>query len=165
MYYLYPENDEAYSYSNQYFFGQSIFVSPISQPINTTTGMVDNWPLWFPPDTQWVNFFTGDLPASSANESFTLDEVPAYAQVGSIIPLLPEPQSSRDRIGRAQKIPQSLLLYTLVAGSSKGRGYIYDDDGTTIAYQDSSPSTTAVTRFEYTVTDNTLQFSEIIATN
>ena len=164
LYYLYPENDEAYSYSNQYFFGQNIFVSPISQPINNATGLVENWPLWFPPDFQWVNFFTGDLPASSAiNESFTLDEMPVYAQVGSIIPLLPEPKSSRDRIGRAQQIPQTLLLYTLIGGSSKGKGYIYEDDGTTIAYQDSSRSTSAVTRFEYTVSDNTLQFSKFIS--
>jgi hypothetical protein len=97
---------------------------------------------------------------SAASESFTLDEVPAYAQVGSIIPLLPEPKSSRDRIGRAQRIPESLLLYTLVGGSSRGRGYIYEDDGTTIAYQDSSRSANAVTRFDYTVSGNTLQFSK-----
>jgi len=162
FYYYYPENDEAYSYSNQYFFGQSIFVSPISRPIDNSSGLVENWPLWFPSDTQWVNFFTGDLPVSSAiNESFTLDEMPAYAQVGSIIPLLTEPKSSRYRIGRAQQIPQSLLLYTLVGGSSKGKGYIYDDDGTTIAYQDSSRSANAVTRFDYTVSGNTLQFSKI----
>jgi alpha-glucosidase len=163
LYYLYPENDEAYSYSNQYFFGQNIFVSPISQPISNATGLVENWPIWFPPDFQWVNFFTGDLPVSSGSESFTLDEMPAYAQVGSIIPLLPEPRSSRDRIGRAQRIPQTLLLYTLIGGSSKGRGYIYDDDGTTIAYQDPSPLTSALTTFDYTVTGNTLQFSKFIS--
>ncbi len=162
LYYFYPEHDEAYSYSNQYFFGQSIFVSPISQPVNNATGLVENWPIWFPPDFQWVNFFTGDLPATSANESFTLDEMPVYAQVGSIIPRLPEPKSSRNRIGRAQQIPQALLLYTLVGGSSKGKGYIYDDDGTTIAYQDPSRSTSAVTFFEYTVSDKTLQFSKFI---
>lgn len=161
FYYLYPENDEAYTYSNQYFFGQSIFVSPISQPLNGSTGLVENWPIWFPSDYQWVNFFTGDLPVSSAaTESFTLDEVPAYAQVGSIIPLLPEPKSSRDRIGRAQQIPDSLLLYTLIGGSSKGRGYIYDDDGTTNAYQDPSRATSANTRFDYTATDKTLVFSK-----
>jgi len=89
--------------------------------------------------------------------------MPAYAQVGSIIPLLPEPKSSRDRIGRAQRIPDTLLLYTLVGGSSKGRGYIYDDDGTTIAYQNPSSSTSAVTTFDYTVTGNTLQFSKFIS--
>ena len=162
FYYVYPEDDEAYTYSNQYFFGQSIFVSPISQPVDDATGLVANWPIWFPSDFQWVNFFTGDLPATpGANESFTIDEVPAYAQVGSIIPLLPEPRSSRDRIGRAQQIPDSLLLYTLVGGSSKGRGYIYDDDGTTNAYQDPERTTSAITRFDYTATDKTLQFSKI----
>jgi alpha-glucosidase len=164
VYYYYPENDEAYSYSNQYFFGSSIFVSPISQPINANTGLVDNWPIWFPPDFQWVNFFTGDISSSaSTTKSFTLDEMPVYARVGSIIPLLPEPRSSRDRIGRAQQIPQSLLLYTLIGGSSKGRGHVYDDDGTTIAYQDPSRTASAVTRFDYTVTGNTLQFSEYIS--
>ncbi|CAM2719738.1 unnamed protein product [Rotaria socialis] len=165
LYYFYPEYDQAYSYSNQYFFGQSIFVSPISQPINASTGLVENWPIWFPPDTEWVNFFTGDLASSSMTKSFTLDEMPAYAQAGSIIPLLPEPRSSRDRIGRAQQIPQSLLLYTLVGGSSKGRGYVYDDDGTTIAYQDSTHATNAVTRFDYNITGDTLQFTVSAATS
>ena len=161
LYYLYPEDNEAYSYSNQYFFGQNIFVSPINKPVKNATGLVENWIIWYPPGFQWVNFFTGDLPATSTNESFTLDEMPVYAKVGSIIPLLPEPKSSRNRIGRAQQIPQTLLLYTLVGGSSKGSGYIYDDDGTTIAYQDSSRSTSAVTLFQYTVSDKTLQFSKL----
>ena len=161
LYYLYPEYDEAYTYSNQYFFGESIFVSPISQPISNSTGLVENWPLWFPPDYQWVNFFTGDL-SSTATKSFTLDEMPVYAKVGSIIPLLPEPRSSRDRIGRAQKIPTTLLLYTLIGGSSQGNGYVYEDDGISIDYQQSSTSTTAVTRFEYTVSGNTLLFSKSI---
>ncbi|CAF3801438.1 unnamed protein product [Rotaria sordida] len=159
LYYYYPEHDEAYSYSNQYYFGQTIFVSPITQPINITTGLVHNWPIWFPPDFQWVNFFTSDLSSTSTMKSFTIDEMPIYAQVGSIIPLLPEPKSHRERIGRAQQIPQSLLLYTLIGGSSKGSGYVYDDDGSTIAYQDSSRSTSAITRFYYTVSVNTLQFT------
>jgi alpha-glucosidase (family GH31 glycosyl hydrolase) len=161
LYYLYPEYDEAYTYSNQYFFGESIFVSPISQPINNSTGLVENWPLWFPPNYQWVNFFTGDL-SSTTTKSFTLDEMPVYAKVGSIIPLLTEPRSSRDRIGRTQKIPTTLLLYTLIGGSSQGNGYIYEDDGISIDYQQSSTSTTAVTHFEYTVSGTTLLFSESI---
>jgi alpha-glucosidase len=164
LYYNYPEDDEAYSYSNQYFFGSNILVSPISQPVDNTTGLV-NWTIWFPPDFQWVNFFSGDLSPSSpatVTKTFTLDEMPVYAQVGSIIPLLTEPKSSRERIGRAQQIPQSLLLYTLIGGSEKGRGYIYDDDGTTRAYQDPSRTTSAVTRFQYTISNNILLFSKFI---
>jgi alpha-glucosidase (family GH31 glycosyl hydrolase) len=126
-----------------------------------TTGLVENWPIWFPPDFQWVNFFTGDL-SSTSTKSFTLDEMPVYAKVGSIIPLLPEPKSNRDRIGRAQQIPQTLLLYTLIGGSSQGHGYVYEDDGTSIDYQESSSSTTAITSFEYVVSGNTLQFSKSI---
>ena len=159
LYYLYPEYDEAYTYSNEYFFGESMFISPISQPVNNSTGLVDNWPLWFPPGDQWVNFFTGDL-SSGSTQSFTLDEMPAYAKIGSIIPLLPEPKSGRDRLGRAQRIPSTLLLYTLIGGSAQGNGYVYEDDGTSIDYLQSSPSTTAITRFTYTVSGTTLQFSK-----
>ncbi len=162
LYYLYSEHDEAYSYSNQYFFGENIFVSPISQPINNSTGLVENWPLWFPPNFQWVNFFTGDI-SSTSTKSFTLDEMPVYAKIGSIIPLLPEPKSGRDRIGRAQQIPQTLLLYTLIGNSSQGKGYVYEDDGISIDYQESSSSTTAITHFGYTVSGNTLQFSKSIS--
>ena len=160
MYYSYPEADEAYTYSNQYFFGQNIFVSPISKPLSNMTGLVENWPIWFPADFQWVNFFTGELVTNTTSRSFTLDEMPVYAQAGAIIPLLPEPRSSRERIGRAQHIPQSLLLYTLVSGSNKGQGYVYDDDGTTVAYQNPSRATSTVTRFDYSVSDTTLQFSK-----
>ena len=159
LYYLYPEYDEAYNYSSQYFFGESMFISPISQPIDNNTGLVDNWPLWFPPDDQWVNFFTGDL-SSASTQSFTLDEMPAYAKIGSIIPLLPAPKSNRDRLGRAQRIPPALLLYTLIGGSTQGSGYVYEDDGTSSDYQQSSSTTTAVTRFAYTASGTTLQFSK-----
>ena len=100
------------------------------------TGLVENWPIWFPPDIQWINFFTGDL-SSSSSKSFTFDEMPVYAQVRSIIPLLTEPKSNRDRIGRAQKILQSLLLYTFIGGSSKRHGYVYEDDDISINYQNS----------------------------
>ena len=160
MYYTYPEIEQAYTFSNQYFFGQSMFVSPISQPLSNITGMVENWPIWFPSDFQWVNFFTGELVTNTTSRSFTLDEMPVYAQAGAIIPLLPEPRSSRERIGRAQQIPKSLLLYTLIGGSTKGRGYVYEDDGTTVAYQDPSRATSAVTRFDYSASDTTLQFSK-----
>ena len=160
MYYNFPESDEAYRYSNQYYFGSSIFISPISQPVSNSTGLVDNWPIWFPPTFQWVNFFNGDLVTNATTRSFTLDEMPVYAQAGSIIPLLPEPRSSRERLGRAQQIPQSLLLYTLIGGSTKGRGHVYDDDGTTVAYQDPSRASTAVTKFDYTVNGNVLVFSK-----
>jgi len=129
---------------------------------NNATGLVENWPLWFPPDFQWVNFFTGDL-SSDSTKSFTLDEMPVYAKVGSIIPLLAEPKSGRYRIGRAQQIPQTLLLYTLIGGSSKGNGYVYEDDGVSIDYQQSSPSTTANTLFQYTVSNNVLQFSKSLS--
>ncbi|CAF5130130.1 unnamed protein product, partial [Rotaria sp. Silwood1] len=47
----------------------------------------------------------------------------------------------------------------LIGGSSKGKGYVYDDDGSTMAYQDSSHSTSAITYFYYTVSVNTLQFT------
>lgn len=164
LYYYYPESDEAYTYSNQYYFGASMIVSPISQPVNPSTGLVENWPIWFPPNFQWVNFFTGDLSSSTpAQKSFTIDEMPLYAQVGAIIPLLPEPRNSRDRIGRAQQVPTALRLYTLVGGSSKGRGSVYDDDGTTIAYQDPTRSTSAVTRYDYTISNDILQFSKFIS--
>ena len=157
LYYLYAEFDEAYSYTNQYLFGESILVSPISQPLNNSTGLVDSWPIWFPPDSAWVNFFTGDM---SSNSSFTLDEMPVYARIGSIIPLLPEPHSSRDRLGRAQIVPESLALYTLVGGFTRGSGYVYDDDGSTIAYKDSTSSASAITRFNYTVSGNSMLFGE-----
>jgi len=45
LHYLYPEYDQAYAYSNQYFFGEDILVSPISQPIDNQTGLVNNWPI------------------------------------------------------------------------------------------------------------------------
>ena len=165
LYYFYPEHDEAYSYSNQYFFGPDIVISPITQPVNESTGLVENWPIWFPPDFQWVNFFTGDMSSSSSSstsKSFTLDEMPVYVKVGSIIPFLPEPKSNRERIGRAQYVPQTLLLYTFVGGSTRGGGYVYDDDGTTIAYQDPSHPTSAFTLFKYTVSNNILIFSKSI---
>lgn len=162
MYYYYPEHAQAYSYNKQYFFGESFLVSPISQPTDNSTGLVSNWPIWFPNDTQWVHFFTGDLSAM-AMMTFTLDEMPVYAKAGAIIPLLPEPTSNRERLARAQRIPKSLLLHTLIGGSSRGAGHVYEDDGISNAYQQTSPLTTALTRFDYTVTDDNLLYFNVSA--
>lgn len=159
MYYVYPENSEAYTFTNQYFFGQHLMISPISQPLNAQTGLVENWPIWFPSDTQWVDFFTGSPVTKTDALSFTLDEMPVYTAMGTIIPLLSEPRSSRDRIGRAQKIPESLVLHTLIGGSPVGNGYIYDDDGTTVAYQNLNSTSTSFTHFTYSVIGTVLNFS------
>ncbi|CAF0991789.1 unnamed protein product [Rotaria sordida] len=107
------------------------------QSVDTKTGLVENWSIWFPPNFQWMNFFISNLSSSSSSsmtKSFTLDEMPVYAQAGSIIPLLPEPRSSRERIGRAHS-------------------YWWIIERNTITY------------FEYTVSDNTLQFSVSAATS
>ncbi|PHH60681.1 hypothetical protein CDD81_1367 [Ophiocordyceps australis] len=87
MYWKYPERDEAYEVPNQYHFGTSMLVAPITTPQNrvTKTAKVR---AWLPPGT-YVDFFTGVVYSGNRTMwlSRTLDKIPVLLKQGAIVPL------------------------------------------------------------------------------
>jgi len=126
MYYEYPENEEAYTFTGQYFFGNDMFVAPVVTPVSGDS-MVATQPVWIPPG-DWVEWFTGARlhgPAV-ARRTFTLEEIPVYVRAGAIIPMQPEMKNTGAR-------PVDPLILTVFEGPS-GTARIYEDAGNSLGY-------------------------------
>lgn len=119
VYYRYPEAHEAYQVPNQYVFGQSLMVCPITQPMDQALQMacVTAWL----PEGHWFDFETGQIYTGGRMLKIwrNLKEYPVLAQEGAIIPMADEL--------RADKNPAELTLR--VYAGSDGHFDMYEDDG------------------------------------
>ena len=119
VYYRYPEAHEAYQVPNQYLFGQSLMVCPITQPMGQALQMacVTAWL----PEGHWFDFETGQIYTGGRMLRIwrNLKEYPVLAQEGAIIPMADEL--------RADKNPAELTLR--VYAGSDGHFDMYEDDG------------------------------------
>ena len=119
VYYRYPEAHEAYQVPNQYLFGQSLMVCPITQPMDQALQMacVTAWL----PEGHWFDFETGQIYTGGRMLKIwrNLKEYPVLAQEGAIIPMADEL--------RADKNPAELTLR--VYAGSDGHFDMYEDDG------------------------------------
>ena len=157
LYYEWPEADEAYTHDHSYLFGASLLINPITAPVLADTQMTE-WETWLPPGV-WVNTFTGAVERGPAilTGNWTLAEMPAYAQAGAIIPMLPDGTLP---LGQARVTPRTLKLTVYVGGAMTGRGQVYDDAGVGTAYQ--QPHGFAFTNFSYTVSGSTRGHVELV---
>ncbi|KAH3745625.1 glycoside hydrolase [Pelomyxa schiedti] len=132
MYYTHPDNDEAYLVTNQYWFGPSMFVSPIVAKSDENGLAIQK--IWVPPGN-WVEWYSGKMftGPKMITRQFSIQEIPIYVSAGTVIPRLDMTKSAL--LGSAQDVPESLEL--LVFPGSVGKAvtsYYYDDDGLTTRY-------------------------------
>ena len=86
LYYEYPEEQEAYAYRNQYFFGGQLLVAPITdRSISEGMACVKAWL----PDGKWTDIFTGDEYQGGRELTMVrwLDSIPVLAKEGGILVL------------------------------------------------------------------------------
>ncbi|MBO5814916.1 MAG: DUF5110 domain-containing protein [Bacteroidales bacterium] len=127
MYYDYPEHEEAYTYKEQFMFGNDILATAVVQSCDSLTGLADRQ-IWLP-EGQWYDFATGMMYSGGRilDLHYTLAENPWYAKAGSIIPMNPSD------IENLQE-PCNTLVLTFVPG---GDGILshYEDDGISQDYK------------------------------
>ena len=103
IYWLHPEDDEAYQVPNEYMFGNSLIVAPLTSPRSSITRLART-KAWLPLGI-YVDLFTGT--AYSGNRSLwlnrTLEEYPVLAPLGTILPL-----DGSDVLKNGCPIPQHL---------------------------------------------------------
>ena len=131
MYYDDPQADEAYSFAaTQYKFGADMFVAPIATAAARPTNGSVSKTVWVPPG-EWKDW--------NNNKSFvgprtvTLDygqhEIPVFVRAGAVIPL---------KSGLEQSSTSSPDLewniFPGAAAQQGGVGYVYEDDGESMAY-------------------------------
>ncbi len=128
MYYYYPKDENAYIVKNQYYFGDSIIVMPITTPIikDYRLSKVKGWL----PEGKYIDIFNHRVYDGGRMMNFYRgrDAIPVFAKAGSVIPLLPETD-----IMNIDKNPESLILS--VYGGANGSFVLYEDDNNSINYQ------------------------------
>ncbi len=148
MYYTHPEEKYAYTVKNQYWFGSELIVAPITKPMdqNSQLGYTDVWL----PKGKWIDWFNGYV--YSGNQKFecyrTIDEYPIFCKAGGIIPL-------QKHIIGDNTIGNSKDLEIVIAAGANGDFSLYEDDGTTLSYQDGNSVTR---RFTLNWQDNSADF-------
>lgn len=145
LYYDHPDREEAYAFTNEYYFGPDMIVHPVTRPLGGDS-LFTMQSTWLPPGA-WYEWHTGTVLNGDTTiaRPFRITDVPVYIRAGAIIPTAPRMSST------ASWRRDSLTLLVFPGGA--GSGVCYDDDGTTDGYRNGQ---SAVTRFSSSTVGRTL---------
>lgn len=126
MYYLHPNDKNAYKYKRQYYFGSQLIVAPVVTKLKKRLQMAKT-NVWLP-EGQWTDIFTGRKYTGGKVVPMMrgLSQIPALAKEGAIIPLC---HNCKDN---DWSLPKELSLM-LFSGSNEFE--LYEDDGHSKDYQ------------------------------
>jgi len=139
MYYYYPEDEKAYTFKEQYFFGDNILAATVCTPVDEAT-KVSKREVWFPAGNDWYDMAHHKMIAGGAVKTldYTIGENCWFVKAGAIIPM-------------AQKGIQSLQdktnAYRIYVAPGKGKSSFthYEDDENSQAYA-TDYATTLITK-------------------
>lgn len=130
LYLEYPQMEEAYRHSHEYFFGGQMLVAPVLDPSGNQT-------IYLPPG-RWIDFFSGK--GYDGGRTFTahygVDETPVFVPEGALIPEQPPSDYSDAR-------PLDTLILN-VFGSGEGSFDLYEDDGISLDYDKGAYAVTSL---------------------
>ena len=137
MYYEYPEADEAYTFEQQYFFGDDILAATVCEPVDPATGKASRT-VWFPAKTEWYDMAHHVLVKGGVRTlQYAIDENCWFVKAGAILPLAPE------GIQNLQEKTDGLRLY-IAPGTGRSSYVHYEDDEESQAYPTRYATTTIV---------------------
>ncbi|WP_426588709.1 TIM-barrel domain-containing protein [Mucilaginibacter sp. R-33] len=126
MYYDYEKQPEAYSYKEEYMFGDNMLIRPVTTPSRDGFATVK---VWLPKGNDWYEWHTGTLlkGGQELERSFSINEYPVYIKAGSIIPMY------NDQIQNLDKNPNGITLG--IFPGDGGKFQIYEDSGNDKNYE------------------------------
>ena len=132
MYYDYPDAQEAYTNRNEYMFGDSYLVYPITQPMNNG---VSRQKVWLPAGNDWYELTSGTMlkGGQTVERRFLLDEYPIYVKAGSIIPQYGDVKNLRRN--------DEAVTVTVYPGNVYAEFVMYEDNGNDKQYATAYAST------------------------
>ena len=127
LYYYYPEQEEAYTWNEEYFFGDDIIASVIATPVGADGTAARK--VWLPAGS-WYDMAHGKLLAGRRVHSlkYTLAEHPWFVRAGAVLPLSPE------GIANLQG-PSGDLRLRVIPGGGTHSFDLYEDDGISERYR------------------------------
>ena len=118
----FPEDEKGWDVSDEYMFGQSFLVAPITQD-----GVIGR-EVYLPKDTKWIDFWTGYTHDGGQRvfKNTPADIIPLYVKAGSILPIGPDVQYSTEKPWDALELrvyPGADGQFTLYEDEFEGYGY------------------------------------------
>lgn len=139
MYYEYPEMEEAYTYHNQYMFGDDMIVAPVINhaPEGDNQAIVKVWL----PKGQWYEWYTGTTLEGGKvyDRKFLINEIPVYVKAGAIIPMYPKIKNLKETVDE--------LVLTVFPGENS-ETKVYEDQGNNDLYRQNEFSYTTITKLK-----------------
>ena len=143
MYYLCPDEPEAYSVPTEYGFGEELIVGAITEPQDSKIRLASVNMLI--PEGRYVDILNGRVYKGGKKRKLYRDisEIPVLLAAGGILPFASEKDND------ASSNPKAIEL--IVAAGADGHYTLYEDDGCTMNFERGSFAETA---FECTFDDN-----------
>jgi len=125
---VYPNDTAVRDVTDEFLFGNSMLVSPVTQKGATTRNVV------LPAGNDWVDFWTGQRQRGGQTIAVhaPLDRIPILVKAGSIVPMGPAVQSAAE-----PEEPLEIRIY----GGSDADFQLYDDSGDGYAYEHGARAT------------------------
>ncbi len=128
MYHEYPEEKDAYSVKNEYWFGSELVVVPITSPADKVSDLAKA-EVWLPKG-KWIDWFSGYIyNGGKKTEVYrSLEQMPIFIKAGGIIPM-------QKHVESGNKLGNSSDMEIVIAGGNNGEFILYEDDGETNDYK------------------------------
>ena len=124
LFFLYPRDHNTLSIDTQFFYGNSILVSPVTEE-NTTSVT------FYLPADQFYDFFTHEAITGEGKDitrgNVAYDQIPVHIRGGSIIPLRVNSANTTTALRK-----ENFELIVAVGKNGKAEGSLYLDDGESI---------------------------------
>jgi len=126
--FVYPADLSVRQVSDQFMYGDSLLVNPVTEPKATTRKVV------LPAGNDWINFWTGQTErgGQTITADAPIDQMPIFVKAGSIIPMGPVVQSAADAAD-----PLEIRIY----GGKNADFQFYEDSGDGYAYEKGARAT------------------------
>ena len=128
LYYDYPETQNAYTWDQEFMFGDNILATVLCQPLDPATGKTER-KMWFPQGSDWYDMAHHCFHKGGSTKTlyYSIDENPWFVKAGSVLPL------AGKGIQNLQKADNRLRIL-VVPGAGKSSFSLYEDDGVSQAY-------------------------------
>ena len=135
MYYDYPKDEEAYTFKNEYMFGDDMLIMPVTTPAVNDLSTVK---VWLPAGRDWYEWSTGTLlkGGQTIERKFLINEYPIYLKAGAIIAMYDE------TVKNLQEKSNNLVVKVFPGGNFSTR--LYEDEGNNNDYQKTAYSFTTL---------------------
>ena len=153
----FPQDTIVHDLNNQYLFGRSLLVVPVTRPMyvgkDKTVNLknIQTTDVYLPSGINWFDFWTGEqlLGGQKIAKETPIDIMPIYVKAGSILPLGPEVQYAEEKSWDTLEIR--------VYPGADGNFVLYEDEFDNYNYEKGLYSTIA---FHWDNTQKTLTIGE-----